>query len=404
MNQQVNFDTHHGQIPTHRVVVTLVAWVLSLVAAFFSSTLAFRSLFHHHPIGWPTNFGMSDELHSVFVLFAWIALIVMNAGWILNKQVHWVWPIFGSVCGLTITPSYFKYWMFFAASFLLAVHLVLFHLVYHRKKVNQLMTLLVSTLASVTLYFSMWTASESYWMGFNHEPLKIPTHEKQKSFVIGDLGGMLVKIPSHFIKLVEYNGDSEWIHTADGKHESPPRTQDSKLMHFEFDVRYPDMVTRSTLELERDYQKTPSYKTKWIRVEVRAGKLFQDADFLSKMVKRINEPPASFQYIELTQDAQSIDGLTLLAAEGINPKNKIPHRFNHYADDIYIAHHQDKRVSAYINCSNSPVESAPCRHEFSLEPDAKGAISLSYRRELISEWKPIQNSLRNLILNFRSAP
>jgi hypothetical protein len=67
--------------------------------------------------------------------------------------------------------------------------------------------------------------------------------------VIGDLGGMPVKIPAHAAHWVQYDGDESW---KPRKGPVPVRTYQSKLASFGMDARYPDMATLSSPELEKD--------------------------------------------------------------------------------------------------------------------------------------------------------
>jgi len=90
-----------------------------------------------------------------------------------------------------------------------------------------------------------------------------------KGDVIGDLGGVKVRIPAHFANYVEYDGDPGFGEKRQGP--VPTRTFDSKLMSFGFEARFPDMAGRTNPELWQDYKSKLPRESQWMRVGIATG-------------------------------------------------------------------------------------------------------------------------------------
>ncbi len=216
-------------------------------------------------------------------------------------------------------------------------------------------------------------------------------------FVVGDLGGMPVKIPRHLATSVEYNADPGWGESRNGR--PPPRTLDSKLRSFGFDVRVPDMAGLSDGSLEADKRKHSIYNTMWIRVGLNTGENYPGDGSLDRRAKAMNYPEAKFQ-LEALPDSQ--DGLTVYSPSGTDPTTQKPNREHPDAKDLFVHRDASGHVDAYIKCSNRPHEAAPCTHDFSLGPNVKAVVYVGYRRGLLPQWQQIQTSLTELILSFKA--
>ena len=115
----------------------------------------------------------------------------------------------------------------------------------------------------------------------------------KQEFVIGDLGGVPVRIPHYFANYVEYDGDPGFGEKRKGT--VPERTYQSKLASFGFKVRFPDMAGLSSPEMWKDYEKYSDYNwkdyydpiksiTPWIRVGFRSGEIYPGDGFLDRYV------------------------------------------------------------------------------------------------------------------------
>jgi hypothetical protein len=68
--------------------------------------------------------------------------------------------------------------------------------------------------------------------------------------------------------------------------------------------------------------------------------------------------------------------------------------------------HRDKagQVDAYIRCSNRNVPAPPCKQDFSLEPNMRAWVYVSYRRSQLANWREIQQAVTRQILGFKAVP
>jgi hypothetical protein len=219
--------------------------------------------------------------------------------------------------------------------------------------------------------------------------------------VRADLGGMLVKIPSHFANYVEYNGDPGFGEKRVGP--KPVRNQYSKLTSFGFEVRFPDMAGLSSPKLRKNKESYNIYNSPWIDVGITTGAIYPGDQFLDRLTKATVEIP---NYILLYANYEKLPlkehGLTVYAAKGIDRKTKEPYRKNDFAHDIFIYRNKIGEVETYIECSNRAGTPQPCKHSLNLEPKAKAEVYIIYNRKLLPEWKNIQQSVRQLIFSFET--
>jgi hypothetical protein len=243
------------------------------------------------------------------------------------------------------------------------------------------------------------------------------TEFTKSKYVIGDLGGMKVRIPSYFANYVEYEGDPTW---GEKRHGSVPvRDFNSKLKSFGFDVRFPDMAGRSTVELWKDQRLRQDAKwehyyypekspTHWIDVGILSGKSYPGDGFLTRGTKstlnfdaKAKGLPNSgvYQYEKLPKLEH---GLTVYSPLGIDPKTNKPFRESDGAKDLYIFRDTNGNVLAEIRCSNQLRYShrQSCRHDISMEPKMHAQVYITYNRAVLPYWRQIQAKVSELMLSF----
>lgn len=217
--------------------------------------------------------------------------------------------------------------------------------------------------------------------------------------VIGDLGGMLVRIPAEFARFVEYDEDPHFLDKAFPL----PRahTYQSKLRSFGFEVRFPDMKggAPSTPE-ERDI-----FKTMWMRVGVNTGSNYGDGgDILARAVASIHhKPQRKYDYVQLKE---GIHGLTVYTPVGVDlsRRDMTKNRPDLRDEDIFFSRDPAGNYEAFIECTNVNHSAVRCQHIFRISKDIKANISVNYRRDLLPHWREIQNSISKVILGFRTKP
>jgi hypothetical protein len=239
-------------------------------------------------------------------------------------------------------------------------------------------------------------------------------------FVIGDLGGVKVKIPRYFAELVEYDGDPGWNPRTTPV---PKRTYDSKFYSFGFDARFPEMVGKSNAELWRDYNEYRDMKSgrihnvdktvdMWIDVGVTSGSHYYADGFLDRRFAEIIKTPqergidVNGEYAKLTDYeklSQLEHGLTLYALKGVNPSTQTPYRNDDSARDIYIAKNTNGNVVTEIRCANHQhFHTRTCVQTFSMEPMMHAKIYVTYNRKRLKDWREIQTKVSELLWTFKA--
>ncbi|MFZ6708171.1 hypothetical protein ACO0LN_03540 [Undibacterium sp. TC9W] len=217
-----------------------------------------------------------------------------------------------------------------------------------------------------------------------------------KHEVVGDLGGISVRIPSHFAKYAEYEGDPGWSGKRIGP--TPIRDTKSKLVSFGFDIRYPDMAGLSSPDLRKNKEAFSIFNTPWLRGIVTTGVNFGDGGFLQRM----SESMGKMGSLQFEKQKEKQFGLEVYTPIGVDPQTRNPQKHIDDDKDLYIFRDENGVVQTYIECTNINHDAAPCKQFFFLLPRAKAKITLSYRRGLLSEWKQMQDSVGQLILGFES--
>jgi hypothetical protein len=247
-----------------------------------------------------------------------------------------------------------------------------------------------------------WVAKPQYIvMPFStfFQPPEMAMAQYSSKDVVGDLGGVPVTIPKHFAEYVEYDGDPGFGEKR--LDPAPVRTHESKLRSFGFEVRYPDMVGLSTPELRQEKRKASIYKTMWISVGITTGEHYPGDGFLDRFTNstlNLKSKIIDYEDYEKLPDIQF--GLEVYSPKGIDVKTGIAHRNHDDARDMYVSRDESGKVQAVIVCSNRPVKSVRCKHRISLDPRWDAAVDIHYRRQLLSEWKKIQESVIKVVERF----
>lgn len=220
--------------------------------------------------------------------------------------------------------------------------------------------------------------------------------ENQTGPIIGDLGGVPVSIPKPYAHFVEYDGDPHFMEKRIGP--PPPRTQNSKLASFGFEIRFPDMepVTEKT-KVEK--KATTIQTTTWMRVGINSHSHYGTAgdESLDNYAARIAETTAQRRYEPLPKETYGLTGFAPVITDEARKKPA----GDAYDRNIYIHRDKNGRVDTYIECSNRTHAAAPCEQYFNLRPDMRIQVSVGYRKGLLPQWREIQSSVTQVILGFR---
>jgi len=244
-------------------------------------------------------------------------------------------------------------------------------------------------------------------MGF--QPPEMAMARYTPKDVIGDLGGMKVRIPRYYAEYVAYDGDPGFGEKRKGPR--PKRTFDSRLSSFGMDVRFPDMKGLESAQLREEKRRQPLREQTWISIGVKAGEIYPGDGFLDRLTSGAlfsASLPGRKVYWWNTYERVPEDeyGLEVWRLSGIDPRTGKPARESDIAKDVYIHRNSSGNVDAYIDCMfpRVPDGIGKCNMETSLAPKAQVVVRVNFRLGLLSEWKKIQQSARDLLLSFEVDP
>ena len=222
--------------------------------------------------------------------------------------------------------------------------------------------------------------------------------------VIGDLGGMPVKISKHAAENVEYDGDPGF--GGPPRHGPPPeRTYTSRLKSFGFDVRFPDMAMLTSKEMWADKNNYTIYNTQWMRVSITSGESFPGRGFMNRPPVSNGQTKGDYWWNTYEELPVKKFGLTEYRLVGIDPRTGQPARDHREATIIYIHRDRDGKVLTRIDCDNVPHEAVRCTQSWSMEANNMDAeVGVHYRRGFLRDWSEIQKRVTKVILDFRIEP
>ena len=226
-------------------------------------------------------------------------------------------------------------------------------------------------------------------------------------YLIGDLGGKPVNLPSTKVDLVEYDDSPGWDAEKIKNYNPPPRTYASVIESFGFEMRYTDGLLREP------HHKAPQYSEQqyqaqrdlpdstWIRVGVSAGKNYNqygvNASFNGVMKKTTRLPPPQYQYQNVPD---SLYGLELYAPPGINQQTGIAWRNHPDAQDMYVYKNSNGEVSTIIECRNRKVKRQTCAQRFNIDSSMKVSIRVRFMRNHLADWQKIQREATKAVESF----
>lgn len=204
--------------------------------------------------------------------------------------------------------------------------------------------------------------------------------------VIGNLGGVPVKIPFEFAELVEYDGEpTNWGQRPYTP--PPPRTLASGITSFGFSVKYPEMIGPTTLKMNLGEKNTYTAEgSPWLGVGITSGDHFPGTGFLDRAFKATVDykGPTGSEREKLREYAklpEKFHGLTVYVPPGIDGRTGKPRRESKYAKEIYVAFDAAGKIRALIRCEFNRLRPY-CDHEITLEPDMKTQVNIRYAKRI----------------------
>jgi len=115
----------------------------------------------------------------------------------------------------------------------------------------------------VLICIAAWFKLASLWLG-GFQPPDMAAAQYSSKDVVGNLGGLPVRLPRYAVHLVEYDGEPSWGKSKN----SAPRTEATGIKSFGFYVRYPDMQMIDSYASEKEQKSQSIYTTMWLSVGV----------------------------------------------------------------------------------------------------------------------------------------
>lgn len=256
---------------------------------------------------------------------------------------------------------------------------------------------------AISICYIAWKFQSAKNDLFDFQPPEMALAQYTSKDVIGDLGGMKVRIPQHYAEYVEYNGDPGFGE----KRSAAARLQrsfSSRLSSFGISVRLQDMKGLETPQLKEDYRNHRlNPENPWIRISINAGDIYPSmgANANDGLAKNLWEKSeywfANYERAPLMDTAE----LEAYVVAGTDPRTGKPARESDSTEDIYI-HRTANHVDTYISCGRTSVPRgvATCHMHFGLEPKAKVRIDVGFYPTLLNKWRQIQNSVSELLYGF----
>jgi hypothetical protein len=231
--------------------------------------------------------------------------------------------------------------------------------------------------------------------------------------LVGDLGGMPVRIDRHIVRLVEYDGDPGWGEKRKGP--PPERTHASRLASFGFYVRYPDMRSLNEPEMRDDFERyhpttaSTEYgikeKNPWLDGGIQSGASYPGRGFLDRLyaasLLNPDQQPGISQFVP---QPSPVKGLELYVLSGTDPLTGNAWRYERSWSDRYVHRDRQGKATTYIRCSYQTATRRPtsCTHEWSMEEHGLSmVVSVNYRHGLLPQWQDIQTKVSDFVLKWQ---
>ena len=249
----------------------------------------------------------------------------------------------------------------------------------------------------------------------SQQPDDAPKDKYGQPYIIGNLGGVPVNLPSSVVRLVEYDDSPGWDFEKLRTYNPLTRSYQSIITSFGFYFFNSDaqlLDNNDPALRERDDKDWGIDGTKSDRVGVHISfnpTLPPKYKNLDRMLaadidkEQLSVPsPNYLGFYEKT--SEQLYGLEVYANPGIDQKTGRPWRENKFSSDIFIGRDKEGHVQTYIECSNSPVPAPSCLHHFIFPPPINIYIKIDYVRPRLSQWEIIQNNAIKIVEDFIKLP
>lgn len=222
--------------------------------------------------------------------------------------------------------------------------------------------------------------------------------------VIGDLGGLKVRIPKYCAEYVEYDADPGFGERRKGS--VSERTFESKLRSFGIDARFPEMKCKQSKEMREDYRyQFLKPDNAWVSIGINAGEIYpgvEAANRHAKLVISSIDKKTEFWVDNYEKIPSLVFGLDAYVVTGIDPYSGRPARESEKTKDKFFSYGEAGTADTYISCGRTYVSGgvATCSMGFSMEPKAKVLVNVRFARSRLPQWREIRQATIYFLASF----
>lgn len=230
-----------------------------------------------------------------------------------------------------------------------------------------------------------------WWNGVGH---LIGSSPVCPGYIVGDMGGMLVKIPRGSIFLVERDRDAEQLKLIGDFGPTPKFSEKSKITSFAIYVH----SKTGEIFMQRNSGQKPKnaykFNDEWINVGVSSGIYYPSNHFLNRKVDSAYKHKLP---VRMKQDIAGLESYQLWDPKHDGEGYIYTPEFLRSKDAFW---RKDKfgNVQTYISCGTEGG-SPRCEQLVDLYPKTKTVLDLAYSRHLLHQWQHIEKVSRQAILS-----
>lgn len=239
----------------------------------------------------------------------------------------------------------------------------------------------------------------------------------------GNINGVPIAVPSNYLYFpFEYNDQSIWEARKPGDKRPEERGFADAVGAFAPNVRWPDLKPRSPETEQSFWNRKKPGGDPWLFIGVvdngpnSSIPKYGWAPHLRGLIKRLAERPqrrylppkdpkgflGDAEDVQVHYELRGVDPATGLQwAEPVGPGVETFETWNYV---LYWQGDIDGHVSDLVECRNgrmpNPSTQIRCEHNFEL-PEWGAAVDVSYRRDLLPQWREIKARTRELLLSFQ---
>ena len=228
---------------------------------------------------------------------------------------------------------------------------------------------------------------------------KRPVDENGVRYVIGEMGGKPFKVPGDIAQYVQYT-DMPTIFDEENykKYKPQPRSYQSPLLVFAFDIRRDGLIRRLGKESDKVYKAEHNLTANvWLHVAVHKL-IFKDKPIeIDDIFNRYLFNRAFYPLADYEKMSEKKYGLVVYSMKSELVEKGID---NH---SLYVDIDKKGNVQTYIECSNNDVPRPPCTHYMKLPKEWRFKnlrINVSYNRHQLPHWQKIESLVAETINSF----